>query len=205
MTWKSLPSRRITGHKIHPEVKIKLLSGNYFRNNVVSGRYHGVQKHLPKNFSGNSCFGKFQFTFSRKLWMNCPPAQNKHMQENFLGISFLREYRRGLYSHSREIQEILLRDHFPHVTRTHVGANTCRACIRTRANTGKNSERTIYYVLVSCQGAFLWAISPLLVGLVMFLYQLLLPPPPPKKNTEELLFGSITLSLSPNKFGKLIG
>ena len=31
------------------------------------------------------------------------------------------------------------------------GANTCRACIRTRANTGKYSWRIIY-VLVSCQG-----------------------------------------------------
>ena len=62
---------------------------------------------------------------------------------------------RGLYSHSREYRKIFLRDHFSHISQIleglHFGANTCRACIRTRANTGKNSWRIIY-VLVSCQG-----------------------------------------------------
>ena len=33
----------------------------------------------------------------------------------------------------------------------HVGANTCRACIRIRVNTGKYSWGIIY-ILVSCQG-----------------------------------------------------
>ena len=36
----------------------------------------------------------------------------------------------------------------------HFGANRCRACIRTRANTGKKSWRIIY-VLVSCQGVLI--------------------------------------------------
>ena len=38
-------------------------------------------------------------------------------------------------------RKIFLRDHFPHISQIlegiHFGANTCRACIRTRANTGK--------------------------------------------------------------------
>ena len=62
---------------------------------------------------------------------------------------------RGLYSHSREYRKICLRDHCPHISQIleglHFGAHTCRACIRTRANTGKNSWRIIH-VLVSCQG-----------------------------------------------------
>ena len=62
---------------------------------------------------------------------------------------------RGLYSHSRKYRKIFWRDHFPHISQIlegiHFGANTCRACIRTRANTGKHSWGTIY-VLVSCQG-----------------------------------------------------
>ena len=61
----------------------------------------------------------------------------------------------GLYSHSREYRKIFLRYHSPHISQIleglHFGANTCRACIRTRANTGKESWRIIY-VLVSCQG-----------------------------------------------------
>ena len=47
----------------------------------------------------------------------------------------------GLYLHSREYRKLFLREHFPHVSQIleglHLGANTCRACIRTRANTGK--------------------------------------------------------------------
>ena len=62
---------------------------------------------------------------------------------------------RGLYSHSHEHRTISLRDHCLQISQilegTHCGANTCRACIRTRANTWKNSWRIIY-VLVSCQG-----------------------------------------------------
>ena len=71
------------------------------------------------------------------------------------GIVFLCECMRGLYSHSREYRKIFLRNHFPHIGQLHdgihLGANTCRACIRTPANTGKYSWRTIY-ALVSCQG-----------------------------------------------------
>ena len=60
-------------------------------------------------------------------------------------------------SHPREYRKVFLRDHFPHSSQIlegihfwHFGTNTCRACIRTRANTGKKSWRIIY-VLVSCQ------------------------------------------------------
>ena len=62
---------------------------------------------------------------------------------------------RGLYSHSREYRKIFLRSHFLHISQipegNYFGAYTCRACIRTRANTGKPSWGVIY-VLVSCQG-----------------------------------------------------
>ena len=62
---------------------------------------------------------------------------------------------RGLYSHSREYRKIFLRRYFPSILinsqGNSLGANTCRACIRTRANTGKYSWRIIY-VFVSCQG-----------------------------------------------------
>ena len=77
------------------------------------------------------------------------------MQEKFLGELILSEYMWGLYSHSREYRKIYSRNHFPHISQIlegiHFSANTCRACIRTRANTGKKSWRIIY-VLVSCQG-----------------------------------------------------
>ena len=55
---------------------------------------------------------------------------------------------RGLYSHSREYRKI----NSYILERIQFRANTCRACIRTRANTGKDSWQIIY-VLVSCQGA----------------------------------------------------
>ena len=55
---------------------------------------------------------------------------------------------RGLYSHSREYRKIFLRSHFLHISRilegNYFGAYTCRACIRTRANTGKYSWGIIY-------------------------------------------------------------
>ena len=48
---------------------------------------------------------------------------------------------RDLHSHSREYRKIHLRDHFPHISQIlegiDFGANTCRACIHTRANTGR--------------------------------------------------------------------
>ena len=62
---------------------------------------------------------------------------------------------RGLYSREREYRKIFLRSHFLHISQilegNYFGAYTCRACIRTRANTGKYSWGIIY-VLVSCQG-----------------------------------------------------
>ena len=62
---------------------------------------------------------------------------------------------RGLYSLSREYRKIFLRDRFPGISQIlegiHFDANTCRTCIRTRANAGKYFWRIIY-VLVSCQG-----------------------------------------------------
>ena len=91
------------------------------------------------------------------FFSNYPLAENQYMQEpKSWGIHFLCEYMRGLCSHSRECRKIFLRDHFPHISSfldgLHFGANTCRACTRIRANTGKKSWRIIY-VLVSCQGA----------------------------------------------------
>ena len=49
-----------------------------------------------------------------------------------------------------------MRDHFPHISQIlegiHFGANTCRACIRTRANTGATCSWRIIYVLVHARG-----------------------------------------------------
>ena len=77
---------------------------------------------------------------------------------------------RGLYSHPREYRNIFLRDHSPHISQInegiHSGANTCRACIRTRANTGKNPGElfmywfrargcfTMFRVILSTAGSF---------------------------------------------------
>ena len=84
-----------------------------------------------------------------------PPAQNRYMQEKILGeLIFARIHAGPVFALAR-IQENILRNHFPHICRLlggiHLGANTCRACIRTPANTGKYFWRIIY-VLVSCQG-----------------------------------------------------
>ena len=50
-----------------------------------------------------------------------------------------------------EHRKIFVRDHFPHISQIlegiHFGANTCRACIRTRANTGNTPGE-----LFSCIG-----------------------------------------------------
>ena len=50
---------------------------------------------------------------------------------------------RGLYSHSREYRKIFSRSYCPNISHIwegiHFGGNTCRACIRTCANTGKYS------------------------------------------------------------------
>ena len=66
-------------------------------------------------------------------------GQRVHAGHKSWGINFLRKCMRGLYSHSCEYRKSVLRDHLPHISqnleRIHFGANTCRACIRTRANT----------------------------------------------------------------------
>ena len=64
-----------------------------------------------------------------------------------------------LYSHSCEYRKIFSRSHsLLHISQilegNYFGAYTCRACIRTRANTGKYSWGIIY-VLVSCQGVLI--------------------------------------------------
>ena len=52
------------------------------------------------------------------------------------------------------IQNFFMRDHSPHMSQIlegiQLGANTCRACVRTLANTGRNSGRIIYILV--CQG-----------------------------------------------------
>ena len=84
-----------------------------------------------------------------------PPAQNQYMQETSLGeLVFVRIHAGPVLALTR-IQENIFEDHFLHISRIlagiQFGANTCRACIRSRTNTGKYSWRIIY-VLVSCQG-----------------------------------------------------
>ena len=77
------------------------------------------------------------------------------MQEKFLGELIFARIPAGPVFALARIQENVFEDHCPHIGQIlegiHFGANTCRACIRTRANTGKYSWRTIY-VLVACQG-----------------------------------------------------
>ena len=86
-----------------------------------------------------------------------PRHKTNTCRKKFLGNYCFCEYMRGLYSHSREYRKIFLRSHLLHVSQileeNYFGAYTCRACIRTRANTGKYSWGIIY-VLVSCQGVF---------------------------------------------------
>ena len=77
---------------------------------------------------------------------NSPPAQNQYMQELFLGELILARIHAGPVFALARIQENIFEDAF-----SHFSANTCRACICTRATTGKNSWRIIS-VLVSCQG-----------------------------------------------------
>ena len=94
--------------------------------------------------------------------VQCPPAQNQYMQEKVLGeLIFERIHVGPVFA--REYRKIFSRNHFPHISQILEGihfsalsANTCRACIRTRASTGKNSWQIIY-VLVSCQGVMLLA------------------------------------------------
>ena len=97
---------------------------------------------------------KFEQT-ERNSGGNYPPAQNQNIQETNLGELIFARVRAGPAFALTRIQETFWRDHFPHISQIlegiHFGANTCRACIRTRTNTGKYSWRIIY-ALVSCQG-----------------------------------------------------
>ena len=74
---------------------------------------------------------------------------------------------RGLYLHSREYRKIFLKSHFLRISQlfggNYFGAYTCRACMRTRTNTGKYSWGIIY-VLVSCQGVNINFLVRLLLG-----------------------------------------
>ena len=85
-----------------------------------------------------------------------PPAQNRYMQENILGELFLARIHAGPVFALTRIHEHVFEGSFAAYSQIlegiHFGANTCRACIRTRSNTGKYSWRIIY-VLVSCQGS----------------------------------------------------
>ena len=81
---------------------------------------------------------------------------NECMQGTILGeLFFLREYMRGLYSHSRKCRNyfwgIIFRVYCQKLGWTHSSANTCRACICALANTNNNSWQVIH-VLVSFQG-----------------------------------------------------
>ena len=85
-------------------------------------------------------------------------TNTQYMQEKDLGeLIFARIHAGPVFALAR-IQENILENNFPHIRqileRIHFGANTCRACTDTRANTENNSWRIIY-VLVSCQGALL--------------------------------------------------
>ena len=86
---------------------------------------------------------------------NYPPAQNQYMQEKILGELIFAPIHAGPVFALVRIQENIIEEHFPHISQiwgaVHVGANTCRACICTLANTGKYFWGIIY-VLVSCQG-----------------------------------------------------
>ena len=77
------------------------------------------------------------------------------MQEKILGeLIFPRIHAGPVFALAR-IQENIVEESFsayePNFERNYFGAYTCRACIRTRANTGEYSWGIIY-VLVSCQG-----------------------------------------------------
>ena len=81
-----------------------------------------------------------------KVQQTYPPAQNQYMQEEILGeFIFARMHARPVFALARIQENMFLKDHFPQnssiLKGIQVGANTCRACIRTRANTGKYSWR----------------------------------------------------------------
>ena len=114
----------------------------------------------------------FRFFFSQY-----PPAQNQYMQEKILGeLIFPRLHAGPVFALARIQEKIFLRSHFLRVSQilegNYFGAYTCRACICTRANTGKYSWGIIY-VLVSCQGVFLRSFKGIrgrVPGVIFFLF-----------------------------------
>ena len=68
----------------------------------------------------------------------------------------MHEYMWVLYSHLREYRKIILRVHFPHVSQilegVHFGANTCRACIRTRAIRRENNPGELFMYWFRARG-----------------------------------------------------
>ena len=73
---------------------------------------------------------------ARKRFWNYPPTQNQYMQDSIVGeLIFARIHVGTVFALAR------IQDMFPHISHIlegiQFGANTCRACIRTRANTGK--------------------------------------------------------------------
>ena len=87
--------------------------------------------------------GPFEEAFAGKriehYHLQHTPAQNQYMPELILGeLSFARMHAEPVFALA-QVQKIVLRNHFPHLGEIlggiHFGANTCRACIRTFANT----------------------------------------------------------------------
>ena len=79
--------------------------------------------------------------FPNLLGQHIPTGTKPTHEGIFLGeLMFARMHAGPVFTLAR-IQKIFSRTHFPKISHilegTHVGANTCRACIRTRANTGK--------------------------------------------------------------------
>ena len=81
--------------------------------------------------------------------------KDQYMQEKFLGELIFSRIDAGPVFALARIQENIFEESFLHLSQilegNYFGAYTCRACIRTRANTGKYFWGIIY-VLVSCQG-----------------------------------------------------
>ena len=79
-----------------------------------------------------------------------PPGTKPIHAGKILGeLIFARIQAGPVFALTRIQENICLRSHFPHVSQIleglPFGADTCRACIRTRANTGKYSWRIIYW------------------------------------------------------------
>ena len=86
-----------------------------------------------------------------------PPAQNQYMQGNILANQSLREYMRGLYSHSREYRKRLFSNYFLNALQNIGGefiSMRIHAAIVFAPSQIQEQFWRIIYVLVSCQGVF---------------------------------------------------